>query len=202
MRFVWQLMVVIIGAALALGCPSKSDAERRSEVKADAMPPPAPSVASAAASMAAPSAAPPEAPAVTSVKDPRFAQLPLFSKLAVEKQDRPPTALKAETVFDAVAAKLGAPLKNRSQLAGFTVLAGYCEKGDTELAVDIVVCEYHDAAALTKGKELALKNKTPRREMLTAKSSWVSVTRFTDTPAAAEQAKLISEVVKSLAAAP
>jgi hypothetical protein len=192
---------LVLALPLLTGCPSKSEGDRKEAAASASTSASAASVASAAVPVGAAgprvSADPEPATTVKGLNDPGFAALPLFTKLAVEKQNRPPGALKAEVVFDAITGKMGA-MKNRSQLAGFTVVASYCEKADTELGVDVVVCEYPDAASLAKGKGLALKNDVKRREILTVKSSYVSITRFSEAKEAADQAKQIAELVKTL----
>jgi hypothetical protein len=130
--------------------------------------------------------------------DPRFNKLGLFDKLVVEKENRPKDTLKAETVFDAVTGKLGIKLTNRKQLAAWPVHASYCEKADTDLGVDVSVCEFQDGASFDKGKAIADGTKTPRREILRTKTTWVSLTRFSEGKDAEAQAKRISDLVKGL----
>jgi len=137
-------------------------------------------------------------PPITGREDPRFDMLPLFAKLQVEKEYRADT-VRAETVYDDLTSKLGLTYADRKQVAGFPVLASYCEKAETDPSVDVVVCEYKDAATLQKGRDLAQKTfKLPRREFVVAKTTWISVTRITDTPAATDKAKKIVGVLRGL----
>lgn len=195
-----HLVTLALLGALASGCKSSEPAKPDS-TKSEAAAAPPLAIASAAIAAAAVTADagvwPSSDTPIKSFEDPRFGALPLFTKLGVERSNRPAGTLTAEKVFEAVSAKYGA-LKNRTQLAGFTIHAGYCEKADTAHAVDVVVCEYHSADKLAKGKASALKNDVPRREILTVKTSTVSITRFTETKDAADQAKGIAEIVKTL----
>src|SRR5258706_2154621 len=54
---------------------------------------------------------------------------------------------------DLVDAKLGLKLTNRKQLAAWPVMASYCEKAETEIGVDVSVCEFTDGASLDKGRQ-------------------------------------------------
>jgi hypothetical protein len=137
-------------------------------------------------------------PPITGRDDPRFDMLPLFSKLQIEKEHRPST-VRAETIAGALGSKLGLTYTDRKQVAGFPVLASYCEKAETDPSIDVVVCEYKDASTLQKGRDIARKMfKLPRREFVVAQTTWISVTRISDTPAAADKAKKIAAVLKGL----
>ena len=134
--------------------------------------------------------------AVKSRKDPQYATLPLFEKLAVERADQPAGSLRADALYDAIE-KEGIAVSRRRQVLAFTVDAAYCLKADAAPDIDLIVCEFDDDAGLAKGKKAMLKEPYPRRELLTRKSSTISVTRLSDTKATADVAAKISALVRN-----
>lgn len=136
---------------------------------------------------------------VTGTDDPKFKQLSIFQKLAVEKAYQPANSLKSTTVYDAIGKQLSMPITNVHQIAGYPVDAAYCDRGQTDLAVDVMVCEFRDDASAIKSRAFLLKSKHEENRDITAlKGSWVSVTVFGKNADAFAQQKKIVELVKNL----
>lgn len=74
-------------------------------------------------------------------------------RLSDEKQHRPAVKVRAEKLFDALAAK-GITLASHHQVLATTAAASYCDLGVTKDTVAIAVCEYATPAAAEKGKQL------------------------------------------------
>jgi hypothetical protein len=180
-----------------------------SKKQPEAAPSPDAATSTLAASASAPAASAPSLPAaredtgppITGRNDPRFNALALFSKLEVERANRPST-LRSDTVFDAVAKSLNAPLDDRKQVAAYPVLASYCEKATTAASVAVVVCEYPDAATMAQGQDIASKMKIPHRDFVRAQTTWISVTPLAEGPAGAAEAKKVLAAVKGIPAKP
>ena len=134
---------------------------------------------------------------VKSRKDPQYATLPVFEKLAVERADQPAGSLRADALYDAIE-KEGVAVSRRRQVLAFTVGAGYCLKADAVPDIDLIVCEFDDDATLAKGKKAMLKDAYPRRELLTRKMSSISVTRLSDAKATSDAAAKISALAQKL----
>lgn len=136
---------------------------------------------------------------VTGPDDPKFKQLGLIQKLAVEKAYQPANALKSTTVYDALKTKLSIPVNSVHQIAGYRVDASYCDRGETDLKVDVMVCEFRDDTSAIKSRAAVLKLPDQGGRVLTAvKGSWISVTVFGKDPNAVAQQKKIVDFVGTL----
>lgn len=102
----------------------------------------------------------------------------LAQQLQVEAGSRPPDALKAEAVLDALT-KEGLPIGDRKQFVARTVLAKYCYGGMTAKATTVTVCEYADAAAATKGLQHSEKQfaAIPNRTLTQNKGTVLTLVR-------------------------
>ncbi len=118
---------VAVFAVLLCGCPKtntqEADAGASKSEEAGATSTP---VASVTAIPIAPDAAVPLMEVTSDVKsrkDPRYAGLPLFEKLYVERTDRPTNSLKVEAVYDGLN-RSGVTVTNRRQVLGQLVSDG------------------------------------------------------------------------------
>jgi hypothetical protein len=119
----------------------------------------------------------------------------LFAKLDSEKSNRPLANPTVEQVFDMLTGKLGLPIEDKKQVAGFTIGARYCMKGVTKTDIHVVACEYVDAPSAVKGVETAsVTNKyIKHREVLQHRGTTLSVHQTTESPASVADAKKIKD---------
>lgn len=132
--------------------------------------------------------------------DPKFNQLSLAERLAVEKASQPPNSLRSTTVYDALQ-KASIPITKIHQIAAYRIGAWYCDRGETDLGLDVMVCEFRDDESAVKSRAELVKKKQDGREIIALKGSWVSVSVFDGPkakPGSTEQQKKILEIVKGL----
>ncbi len=113
------------------------------------------------------------------------------------RTDRPANALKAEAVYDGLNGR-GIVVTNRRQVLAQIVSAAYCLKADAAPDIDLVVCEFDDNEGVAKGKKMMAVMPYPRREILTWKTSTVSIGRLSDAKPTSDTASKISAFVKTL----
>lgn len=192
-----------IGAALLacvlLGCPKPSPPETDAGAKVEDASRAAPSAASSISLVQVDAGVNlmEIVSEVKSRKDARYAALPLFEKLSVERQDRPQNTLRAETLYDGLQ-KQGVKISNRHQVLGQIVGAGYCLKADAEPDIDLTVCEFDDEAKMAKGKKEITSIAYPRREIVTSKTSTIGIGRLSEAQATTDMAKKIVAYIKTL----
>jgi hypothetical protein len=135
---------------------------------------------------------------VTGLDDPRFFLLPVAARLEVERVHRPAAAIRVDTVFETATRKLGIALRARRQMPAYPLMAAYCEQAETAAPVSILACEYADADAARRGRDLAMKAVIPRREIILAKSTSISVTPQSDSVGSTDQAKKLVDAMQAL----
>jgi hypothetical protein len=119
--------------------------------------------------------------------------------LEAEAKNRPAGALRAEDVLSAIE-KQGIKLLGRNQSLGSIIGASYCLSADTEKLTGVLVCEYIDGAAASKGQTLAKQIfglALPIQVFVKGKTI-LSVTHAAESADAAAEAKKIGDVFGTL----
>jgi hypothetical protein len=96
------------------------------------------------------SSSPAPAPSATKTLEPSQNLGGVVGELQREAHNRPAVKVTAEKVFDAIE-KAGFAIKDRKQVAGWTMNASYCASATTADSAVIAVCEYADAAKAKAG---------------------------------------------------
>lgn len=122
----------------------------------------------------------------------------LGSKLAAEKAAAGASSPSVSTVFAAIEKKLGLATTERFQVYAGAVGATFCDRIATASDVYVVVCEFADEAAATRGVAAGTTRSIPRREVLRVRSATVSIHRTSTTPACEADAKKIRDLVVTL----
>ncbi len=171
-----SLLAIVAAVLAAVGCKKKEAPTLAQEVAHAAQTEPAP--------------APP-------VVAPPASGLTLSERLFAEARARPPTALRAEVVLDAI--DKVSPLGPRHQYVGVTVGASYCSGANTKSGLAISVCEYKSPADAARGRAmLETRYRTVRKQLFTNRATLLNIGLTGALPAAPEETKRIAGVFAAL----
>lgn len=112
----------------------------------------------------------------------------LFTRLEEERKGRLNLEPTADHVFAALKSKAGIEVEEQLQVAGWTINAKFCDKVRTTKDVHIVICEFADEAAATKGQADAYTAGLKRRVIVRNKTTTCAIHQAGEGPGAAEQA--------------
>ncbi len=189
--------------AVVAGC-SKSTPKQVETGSTEEPPPPVDAGAveaavapSASASSGAVDAGGSELADIQGQKDPRFMRLTVAQRLVIEKANRPADGLRAEAVLDQLGTATGEKVGRRSQVPAWPWSAMYCAQGYTALAVNVLVCEYGNAAATPKPHANA---RPPEKgtALVTVRSTTVAISASEKTPEALAQVTKLEGAAKKL----
>jgi hypothetical protein len=175
---------VLLGLAYAAGRRASPEGTARAET------PPLPTASSAPA--AAPVVKPERGPLDMSGLD------GLGAKLAAEKASAGRSDPNASAVFAAIENRLGIALSDEMQPLASPLGAAYCKRMTTRHDVYVVVCEYASEESAKVGQSKATNDVVKHREVLQRRASTCAVHRVGETKAAADDAKRIKDLFRSL----